>query len=141
MKYFLPLLSMMALLTWPPAATASDPSGLVYVLGILVLGVPFLVGSIVGTMTGCLKKKYVSRTYAVNHVVISSFFLTIGLFAFLVELLSQTGALHLEETLLFAGVLVALPGIFVVLPWVLHMWQRKDGLDRSFKPKPLRGAA
>lgn len=126
MRSTLRMSSLAAVLFWSPSAWASDPSGLASVLAIAVIGVPFLIGSTIATIAGALKEKYASRDHAVNHLVISSFFLALGTFAFLVGLFSEHGGAHVREALLAGLVLLGIPAFFMLVPWLLHRWQRKE---------------
>lgn len=133
MKFHIAFLATIALLTWSPEARASDPSGLAYVLAIVGIGAPFLIGSAFATISAAFKGRYELRPYAVNHVLISSAFLVLGIFAFLIGFFSGKSAPHGVETAIFAGALIGIPAFFIVAPWLLHIWQRERH-DRPRNP-------
>ena len=119
---------------WSPVARASDPSGLIAVLAILVIEIPFVLISAFVTVRAWHGKKYADRTYAINQIIISTFFLALGVLIFLVTVLAKVRSSHIEEVLIAATLLVAPPAIFVLAPWILHLWQRTQGSNNSFKP-------
>lgn len=125
MRSILRMSSLAAVLAWSPCAWASDSSGLAYVLAIAVIGVPFLIGSTIVTIAGASKGKYASRDHAVNHLAVSSLFLVLGMFAFLVGLLSEHGDVHIREAFPVGLVLMGFPALFMLLPWLFDLWQRK----------------
>lgn len=126
MRTYFALLSFLSLLSWSPAAKASDPSGLIAGLAFLSVAIPFLLGSIFVTARAWAKRKYSDRFYTVNQIVVSSIFLFVGVLAFVAALYAEKGSLHVEEVLIMAAVLIGPPAIFVIVPWTLHLFQRRD---------------